>query len=165
MLLALTVACVLLCLWLAAPFLSAMIWALALAVLFTPLQRRLERRIGKPSIAAGLSVALIAVLVVVPISFVGQRLVEQAINGARMIETRATSGEWRRAIDTRPKLAAFVARVERRVDVPGAVRAVSSGTTASSAITSPHSSGAGRPSHQNISPPSRPCTEATASVP
>lgn len=137
MLLALTVACVLLCLWLAAPFLSAMIWALALAVLFTPLQRRLERRIGKPSIAAGLSVALIAVLVVVPISFVGQRLVEQAINGARMIETRATSGEWRRAIDTRPKLAAFVARVERRVDVPGAVRAVSSrlSTTAGSVVT------------------------------
>ena len=39
------------------------------------------------------------------------------------------------------------------------------GTTARRPITTPQSNGTGRPSHQNISPPSRPCTAETANVP
>ena len=121
-LLALTVFGVLLCWWMAAPFLPAVVWALALAVLFTPLQRWLEGRLGRHrNVAALASLALIAVLVVVPMSFVGQQLATQAINGARLIEARASSGEWRRAVAARPQLAALVARVDPYVDVPGAV--------------------------------------------
>ena len=43
--------------------------------------------------------------------------------------------------------------------------APNSGSTATSAMTAAHKSGAGRPSHQNMSPPSVPCTSATTSVP
>jgi hypothetical protein len=44
-------------------------------------------------------------------------------------------------------------------------KAPSTGTTASKAMTTPQSRAPGRPSHQNMSPPSTPCTVDTARVP
>lgn len=137
-LLALTVFGVLLCWWMAAPFLPALVWAMALAVLFTPFQGWLEGKLRQHrNVAALASLSVIAVLVVVPMSFVGQQLATQAINGARLIETRASSGEWRRAVAARPQLAALVARVEQHVDVPGAVSTLANrlSATAGSVVT------------------------------
>ncbi|MBX3734537.1 MAG: AI-2E family transporter [Verrucomicrobiae bacterium] len=67
-----------LCYRLAAPFVSAITWALALAVLFTPVQRWLERRVLRPGVAAMVAVLAIALVVAVPATFVAQRLLAQA---------------------------------------------------------------------------------------
>lgn len=83
-----------LCLRMGAPFVAPLVWALTLAAIFTPLQRRLEARIKSPSLAALVAVLVIGTIVVVPTFFVGQRLVQQAASGAELIDEKIQSGDW-----------------------------------------------------------------------
>lgn len=125
--LALLVATVLgiyLCYRMAAPFLPALAWATAFAVLFAPLQRWLERRIRIQSLAALACVLVIAMIVVVPATFVGQRLIVQAASGAQLVESRFASGDWRRSLARQPGLAPIVDRIESRLDLPETVKSV-----------------------------------------
>lgn len=59
-LLAATGLAVYVCYRLALPFLPALTWALALAVVAHPLHGRVLGRLGRPNLAAALSVALVA---------------------------------------------------------------------------------------------------------
>lgn len=111
-----------LCFRLAAPFLSALAWALALAVLFAPFQRWLESKLKHPSLASLVSVLIIGLIVVVPATFVGRQLVVQAVKGAERLEQNVESGEWRRALEAQPRLAPLADRIERQIDLPGAVK-------------------------------------------
>jgi predicted PurR-regulated permease PerM len=115
-----------LCYRLAAPFLPALVWAAALAVLFAPLQRRLELKLKRPGLAAAVSVLVIGLIVVVPVSFVGQRLVLQAAKGAELIETKFAAGEWRRTFEAQPRLAPLADRIEHQLDLPETVKSVTS---------------------------------------
>ncbi len=108
-----------LCYQIATPFLPAMTGALALAVLSAPIQAWLETRLRRPSLAALLAVLVIGLTVVVPVTFVGQQLVQQAANGAALIERNIESGEWRRTLEAQPRLAPLIERVERQIDLPG----------------------------------------------
>ncbi len=125
-----------LCFQLAVPFLSALAWALALAVLFTPLQQWLEMKLRRPALAALVCVAMIALIVVAPATFVGQRLIAQAAQGAETIEAKVRSGEWRRTLDAQPRFAPLVARLEQQLDLPGTVKSVATwlSTTAGSVV-------------------------------
>jgi len=111
-----------LCYRMASPFLPAIAWALALAVVFTRFQRWLESKIKPVSLAAAISVLVIGLMVVVPVAFVLQNLFVQAAKGAEMIESKVTSGEWRRAIKAQPRLAPLLEKIERQTDLPGAVK-------------------------------------------
>ena len=110
------------CLRLAVPFVPALAWALGLAVLFAPLQRWLESKLQRPSFAALVSVFTIGLMVVVPVTFVGQRLFEQTAKAAELVEGKVRSGEWRRVFDAQPRLAPVVRRLEQEVDLPGNVK-------------------------------------------
>ncbi len=110
------------CYRLALPFVPALAWALALAVLFAPLQRRLEVKLKRPSLAATVAVILIGLTVVVPTTFVGQQLVQQAASGAESVAAKASSGEWRQALAAQPRFAAAAEWVEQRVDLPGSAK-------------------------------------------
>ena len=57
-----------LCVLLAAPFLGALAWALALGVLFVPLQVRFEKIFRSRSLAAVLTVLVAAIIVATPAS-------------------------------------------------------------------------------------------------
>ncbi len=113
-----------LCYLLAEPFLPALAWALALSVLFTPLQRWLESKFTYSGLAASIAVIVIALIVVVPVLFVGQKLVLQAAKGAQLIETKVVSGEWRRAIEAQPRLAPLADKIESELDLPETVKSV-----------------------------------------
>lgn len=79
------------CAALALPFLGALTWALVLAILFAPLQDRVERRLPHRGLAAGL-VVLVAILVVgAPATLVIERLAHGAIAGAAFIQARLAS--------------------------------------------------------------------------
>ena len=93
-----------LCYLLAAPFLSPIAWSLALAVVCVPMQRRIEAFVRSPGIAAAISVFLIGSLVLVLVTFVGERLGREASSGAQLVNVRIESGEWRRAIELHPRL-------------------------------------------------------------
>jgi hypothetical protein len=78
------------CYRLAVPFLPALAWALALAILFTPLNRWIESKMAHPSVAAAISVVVVALIVAAPATFVGQRLVAESARGAEMIKLRSS---------------------------------------------------------------------------
>jgi predicted PurR-regulated permease PerM len=121
-LLAATAIGIYLCYRLAEPFLPALAWALALAVLFIPFHRRLESKIKNPSLAASISVLVIGLIVVVPAAFVGQRLISEAVKGVDTVRTKFEAGEWRRGLEARPRLAPIAKWIERHFDLPGAVQ-------------------------------------------
>lgn len=125
-----------LCYRMALPFLSALIWSASLAVLFARFQRWLEVQVKPAGFAAGLSVVLIGLCVVIPATFVGQRILLEASRGAELLEARVKSGEWRHALDEHPRWAALADRIERRIDLPGAVRMLTTwlSTTAGSIV-------------------------------
>ena len=58
------------------PFVRAGL-ALALAVVFTPFQRWLEAKVRRPNLAAVISVVVVGLIVVVPVTLVGQRLIRK----------------------------------------------------------------------------------------
>lgn len=114
---------ILLCYRLALPFLPALVWALALAVLFTPVQRWLETKLKRPGLAAGISVLMVAVVVFGLATFVGQRLVHEAASGADLIKAKVESGEWRQALEAQPHLVPLADWMEQQ-NLPGTVKSV-----------------------------------------
>lgn len=80
------------CYRLTVPFFPALAWALALAVLFAPLHRWLESKVKYPNLAASLSILMVALIVVVPATFVLERMVGEAIRGAETISTMWSLG-------------------------------------------------------------------------
>ena len=104
------------------PFLPGLVWAFGLAVLFAPFQRWLEARIKSHALAAMVAVLVIALIVVVPLTFIGQKLVVQAAKGAELIEFKVNSGEWRRGLQASPALESLVTQIDQRIDLPGSVK-------------------------------------------
>lgn len=115
---ALTLIGIYLCYRLALPFLPAIVWALTLAVVFTPFQRRLERRLGHANTAAAVSVVVIAVIVVLPATFVVNQLLVEIAKGAEAIRRIAASGDLRETLENQPLLAPFAGWIERQIDLP-----------------------------------------------
>jgi predicted PurR-regulated permease PerM len=118
-----------LCYRLALPFLPPLVWALALAVLFTPFHRWLESKLNRPSLAAAASVLVVGLIVAVPAIFVVQQLIVESARGAEIIKANVESGEWRRAIEAQPRLAPLADWIERQFDLPGTVKALSTWLT------------------------------------
>lgn len=122
LLLILTGFAVYICFLMAMPFLPAVVWALALAVLFTPLQIWLETKIKHANLAAITSVLVISCIVIVPALFVGQQLAIQAASGAQLIEKKVESGEWRRLLNAQSRLAPIIEKVEQQINLPETVK-------------------------------------------
>jgi predicted PurR-regulated permease PerM len=104
------------------PFLPSITAALALAVVFTPLQRMIELRLKRPGFAALLSVLVIALLVIALTTLITQQVVTEATRGAQLIEMNVASGEWLRELQTYPWLAALSHTIERHLDISGAAQ-------------------------------------------
>lgn len=117
-LMALTLIGLYLCSRLALPFLPALAWALALAVIFTPFQRWLERRIRHPNRATSISIVVIAVIVVVPAVFVVDRMLVETAKGAELIRSGAASGTLQQGFETHPLLAPLGRWIEGQSDLP-----------------------------------------------
>ena len=100
-----TVAGVILCYRLAAPFLPALTFAIALAVVARPLHLRIARRLNHhPSVAAALSVALVMAVVVVPLAFATQQLAQEAIGIFHSLQGDGGEASWKALVQ---KLGAF----------------------------------------------------------
>lgn len=122
-----------LCYRLAQPFLPALVWALTLAVIFAPLQRILERKIAHPNITAAISVMLIAVIVVLPASFVANQLLLEIAKGADFIQKTTSTGDLREALTSQPLLAPFSGWIEQQIDLPETFRDIATWLTNSAA--------------------------------
>jgi predicted PurR-regulated permease PerM len=106
---------------LALPFLPALTWALALAVVLGPVQQWLERRLGSPALAAVASAAAAAILALALLVLVVQQLVREAASGATYLEELLRMRDWRDMLGGFPRLAATVAWIEQWLDPVGTV--------------------------------------------
>ncbi|MQW88548.1 AI-2E family transporter [Sinorhizobium saheli] len=107
------------CYLLAVPFLPALTWALVLAIMFHPLHRRLLMRLPYPALAAAMTVTIAAIIVVVPLTFVAERLVNEAANAAQIVAEALRSGNWREALASYPRIAPVLAWMEAQLDLAG----------------------------------------------
>ncbi len=77
--------------WVLLPFYGAILWAVIIAMLFTPVYRALQRRLGlRPNAAAALVILLVLVLVVLPLVAIAAALAREAAQVYTWIE----SGAW-----------------------------------------------------------------------
>ncbi|MHB2266527.1 AI-2E family transporter [Aliihoeflea sp. PC F10.4] len=77
--------------WLLLPFYGAVLWAVILAILFNPLQRRLERALGgRKGLAAGISLLSCICIVVIP----GVLILSSVAQQATGLYDRVTSSEF-----------------------------------------------------------------------
>jgi len=97
-----------LCYRLASPFLPALAWALALAVIAHPLHRRIVERVPYPNLAAGLSAAAVALIVLLPAVFVTYRLATEGENFAKTVQAEFRSGHWKERLQSSPALSQLV---------------------------------------------------------
>jgi predicted PurR-regulated permease PerM len=65
--------------WIMSSFYSAILWGVVIAIMFAPMHRRLERRMpNHPNSAALLTVGLIILIVILPLTLVGASLAQEA---------------------------------------------------------------------------------------
>lgn len=93
-----------LCYWVVVPFLPALAWGLALAVIAAPIHRQIQRVASRSDLAAGLSVALVIVVIIAPVVFVSNTLFQEAQRTARTVREKLESGEWRRRLESDQRL-------------------------------------------------------------
>jgi len=118
-----------LCYRLALPFLSALTWALTLAILFSPFHRWVEARLKRANLAAAVSILVVGLIVAVPVTFLGQRLIMESAKGAEVIKAKVESGEWRRTLEAQPRIAPVAGWIERQVDLPQTVQSLTTWLT------------------------------------
>jgi predicted PurR-regulated permease PerM len=110
---ALTVALVALCLYLGSPFLPAVTWALALAVIAWPLHERIARHIRRPGLAAGLTSIVVTLFVLGPLSFVAYQLAREAASAADRMKAEPTAGTVRETMEKAPGLRGVIVWADR----------------------------------------------------
>ena len=77
-------------LWILLPFFGAVMWAVALAILFTPLYKRLQRRMpGRRNLAALATLSICLVIVIIPLAMIAVSLVQEA----SLVTQRIRTGE------------------------------------------------------------------------
>lgn len=115
---------ILVCVLIAWPFVGAITWALTLAILFLPLQVRIEKIVKHPNVAALFSTGIVVVAVVVPAVFVVERLIMEAASGIQSLQARAESGELQTLLDSYPTLAPLGDWIDRQFDLPSMMATV-----------------------------------------
>jgi predicted PurR-regulated permease PerM len=99
------------------PFLPALAWALALAVIVHPIDRRIRRWISNRNLSAGVTTALAAAMIGLPVIFVTQNLAQEAAKSAQAIRQTVQSGRWRDIFERWPSLKPALPWVETQLGV------------------------------------------------
>ncbi|MDP1869903.1 MAG: AI-2E family transporter [Bradyrhizobium sp.] len=65
--------------WILAPFYGAILWAVVVAVIFAPMNRRLQQRMGgRPNLAAATTVLIVIAIVILPLALITASLLQEA---------------------------------------------------------------------------------------
>jgi predicted PurR-regulated permease PerM len=105
------------CIVIAAPFIPAITWAVALAVVAHPVHDWMTRHIHKPDLAAGLSVAVITIGLLAPAVFVARQIGSQSTEGIKQVQDQVQSGEFLAKMEQNPKTAGIARWIQSHVNV------------------------------------------------
>ena len=121
---AITIGVFYLCYLLVLPFVPALTWAVAIAVVAHPLHEWLLRRLRARSFVAALVVVIVTTAVVVPTALIVNQVTDDAAESAEKVKGEVEKGRWLELIE-RHELTAAVARwIEREVDIRGQVERI-----------------------------------------
>ena len=115
----LTVIGIILCCMLVSPFLPALTWAIALAVVARPLHQRIVRRLARPTIAAVLSVALVTAIVVLPLAFAMQQLAQEAIGIFNSFQADGGESSWKALLEKAGAFGPAIEWIDRQASLRG----------------------------------------------
>jgi predicted PurR-regulated permease PerM len=101
------------------PFLPALAWALALAVVVHPLHAALARRLARPGIAAAITVLIAGIAIVGPTVFVAHHLVREAGSWIERLQSLVGGEGWERLASEHPRLAPLLEWLQTSMDVRG----------------------------------------------
>jgi len=104
------------CYLLALPFLAALTWALTVAVLGASLHRHVERVLRRPSLAAGVSVGVLATIIFLPLALLMQQLVGELGTGVTAVQKQFSNGDLLRSLASVPVLGWLVGILEGQFD-------------------------------------------------
>ena len=113
----LTTVALALCFLVTKPFIPALTWALALAIVVMPVHRWIERRVSHPNGAAMISVVLVAVTIVAPSYFIIQSVAREVTLGVDQIRQKLESESFESLRRKYPRLGRIFVSIERRVDI------------------------------------------------
>ncbi len=116
LLLLLTGAAFSICWVLAYPFLPAITWAFALAVMAHPLQVRLESKINT-NLAASISLVAVVIILLAPGAFVVQKILEESKGVARLSAELLNSGRIHEVAEKSPMLKTLLVWIEENFDL------------------------------------------------
>jgi predicted PurR-regulated permease PerM len=111
---------------LALPFLPAITWAVALAILGWPVHRWISRRIGKRGVAAGISTAGVAAVILGTSLFITYQIASETASVAKGIDDGEAEGGalWKKA-ESVPVLGPAIGWLERvGLDVRAGARSI-----------------------------------------
>lgn len=103
------------------PFLPALAWALALAIISYPVYRRIRGWIRQESLSAGVSVAVVALIIVAPAIFVGQQVAMQVTRTLEGVRGGEVQERIQRVINRTALGTRVYGWVERNVNIGEAV--------------------------------------------
>ena len=99
------------------PFSPAIVWGIALAIVAQPLHRRLRSRLRRDNIAAGISVLLVAAILVVPAVIVTQQVIMQATKAVRVLRSPQAREQWKQGLERHPRLAPAARWLQERINI------------------------------------------------
>jgi predicted PurR-regulated permease PerM len=117
-----TIVLILLSLGIAAPFLPALTWSVALAVSVQRPYRWLLHKTGKPTLAAALGTALVMLLIVGPVLLLLERLVAQFLQVVPIFTSGAAQDWLQSTLQTHPKLNSMLSQATAGVDLKDSAR-------------------------------------------
>src|SRR5918997_3659068 len=91
----LTVVLIGLCAGLAVPFLPAITWGVALAILACPMHRRIGRHVARPGLAAAISTAVVVAVLLGSGLFVTYEVAREAVSAAERAQGGVAGGDLR----------------------------------------------------------------------
>jgi predicted PurR-regulated permease PerM len=114
-LLAVTIIALYLCWLMLQPFIEVLLWALVLVIVFYPIHKRIEARIGNPGWSAALSCLLVIVTILVPLTLITLAVVREMTGLAQNLQTNVQG-----LLDPNsPYLKSILGWVGQYVDVSG----------------------------------------------
>lgn len=106
-----------LCYLLALPFVPALAWAVAVAVVAHPMHEWIRRRLRRKSLAAALSVLLVSITILAPAVFVVHQVTNDAVASIEGLKDSMGAGGWRQIAERNALVASVIEWVEREVNI------------------------------------------------
>ncbi|WP_296676851.1 AI-2E family transporter [Novosphingobium sp.] len=106
------------CFYMTRPFLPALVWAITLAMLFAPIEARLRRKFGKPTLSASLAMVLAAVIVVAPVLFIVGALLNKAVESTSLLHALLSTENWPGLTRDYPEIYPAMTWIAAHLDLP-----------------------------------------------